>query len=112
MTTATIEGLEVVYETRGSGPPLLMLAPSGEKWTIAGGRSTRSRANSPSSPTTGASPGRPATPRPVPSPQEIMAPGEVLAGDAARPRARAHSRVRPRAPIATTAGDERGKQCK
>jgi hypothetical protein len=41
MTTATIDGLEVVYETRGSGPALLMLAPGGfdatmEKWTTAG----------------------------------------------------------------------------
>ena len=41
MATATIDGLEVVYETRGSGPPLLMLAPGGfdatmEKWTTAG----------------------------------------------------------------------------
>jgi hypothetical protein len=41
MTTATIDGLEVSYEMRGSGPALLMLAPGGfdatmEKWTTAG----------------------------------------------------------------------------
>jgi hypothetical protein len=29
MTTATIDGLEVSYEMRGSGPALLMLAPGG-----------------------------------------------------------------------------------
>ena len=41
MPTATIDGLEVNYVTRGSGPALLMLAPGGfdatlEKWTTAG----------------------------------------------------------------------------
>jgi pimeloyl-ACP methyl ester carboxylesterase len=41
MPTATIDGLEVNYMTRGSGPALLMLAPGGfdatmEKWTTAG----------------------------------------------------------------------------
>ena len=41
MPTATIDGLEVNYLTRGSGPALLMLAPGGfdatlEKWTTAG----------------------------------------------------------------------------
>lgn len=41
MPTATIDGLEVAYVTRGSGPALLMLAPGGfdatmEKWTTAG----------------------------------------------------------------------------
>jgi pimeloyl-ACP methyl ester carboxylesterase len=41
MLTATIDGLEVSYVTRGSGPTLLMLAPGGfdatmEKWTTAG----------------------------------------------------------------------------
>lgn len=41
MPTATIEGLVVNYETRGSGPPLLMLAPGGfdatiERWHTAG----------------------------------------------------------------------------
>src|SRR5947209_19493118 len=41
MPTATIDGLEVAYTTRGSGPALLMLAPGGfdatiEKWTTAG----------------------------------------------------------------------------
>lgn len=41
MPTATIDGLEVSYVTRGGGPPLLMLAPGGfdatmEKWTTAG----------------------------------------------------------------------------
>ncbi len=41
MATATIDGLEVNYVTRGSGPALLMLAPGGfdatmEKWTTAG----------------------------------------------------------------------------
>jgi pimeloyl-ACP methyl ester carboxylesterase len=39
--TAMIDGLEVVYTVRGSGPPLLMLAPGGfdatmEKWSTAG----------------------------------------------------------------------------
>jgi pimeloyl-ACP methyl ester carboxylesterase len=41
MATATIDGLEVNYVMRGSGPALLMLAPGGfdatmEKWTTAG----------------------------------------------------------------------------
>jgi pimeloyl-ACP methyl ester carboxylesterase len=41
MPTATIDGLEVSYVTRGSGPALLMLAPGGfdatmEKWSTAG----------------------------------------------------------------------------
>ena len=41
MPTATIDGLEVSYATRGAGPALLMLAPGGfdatmEKWTTAG----------------------------------------------------------------------------
>ena len=41
MPTATIDGLEVDYITRGSGPALLMLAPGGfdatmEKWRTAG----------------------------------------------------------------------------
>ena len=41
MPTATIDGLEVSYVTRGSGPALLMLAPGGfdatiEKWKTAG----------------------------------------------------------------------------
>jgi pimeloyl-ACP methyl ester carboxylesterase len=41
MPTATIDGLSVNYLTRGSGPPLLMLAPGGfdstlEKWSTAG----------------------------------------------------------------------------
>ncbi len=41
MPTAIIDGLEVNYLTRGSGPPLLMLAPGGfdatmEKWATAG----------------------------------------------------------------------------
>jgi pimeloyl-ACP methyl ester carboxylesterase len=41
MPTATIDGLEVNYLTRGSGPALLMLAPGGfdatlEKWSTAG----------------------------------------------------------------------------
>ena len=41
MATATIDGLEVNYAMRGSGPALLMLAPGGfdatlEKWTTAG----------------------------------------------------------------------------
>ncbi len=41
MPTAKIDGLEVNYLTRGSGPALLMLAPGGfdatlEKWTTAG----------------------------------------------------------------------------
>ena len=41
MPTATIDGLEVNYVMRGSGPALLMLAPGGfdatmEKWTTAG----------------------------------------------------------------------------
>jgi pimeloyl-ACP methyl ester carboxylesterase len=40
MPTATIDGLEVYYETRGSGAPLLMCAPGGfdstvEKWRTA-----------------------------------------------------------------------------
>jgi pimeloyl-ACP methyl ester carboxylesterase len=40
MPTATLDGLEVNYLTRGSGPALLMLAPGGfdatlEKWTTA-----------------------------------------------------------------------------
>lgn len=40
MPTATINGLAVYYETRGSGAPLLMLAPGGfdatvEKWSTA-----------------------------------------------------------------------------
>jgi len=52
MATATIDGLEVSYVVKGSGPALLMLAPGGfdatmEKWTTAGvwracGPSTRS----------------------------------------------------------------------
>jgi pimeloyl-ACP methyl ester carboxylesterase len=41
MPNAIIDGLEVNYLTRGSGPPLLMLAPGGfdatiEKWSTAG----------------------------------------------------------------------------
>jgi pimeloyl-ACP methyl ester carboxylesterase len=41
MPTATIDGLEVSFVTKGSGPALLMLAPGGfdatmEKWTTAG----------------------------------------------------------------------------
>lgn len=41
MPTAIIDGLEVNYQTRGSGPPLLMLAPGGfdatmEKWSTTG----------------------------------------------------------------------------
>lgn len=41
MPTATIDGLEINYTTRGSGPALLMLAPGGfdatlTKWTTAG----------------------------------------------------------------------------
>lgn len=41
MPTTTIDGLEVDYVTKGSGPALLMLAPGGfdatmEKWTTAG----------------------------------------------------------------------------
>ena len=41
MATATIDGLEVSYVVKGSGPALLMLAPGGfdatmEKWTTAG----------------------------------------------------------------------------
>src|SRR2546428_13383447 len=41
MSTAMIDGLEVSYVVRGSGPALLMLAPGGfdatmEKWTTAG----------------------------------------------------------------------------
>ena len=41
MATVTVDGLEVNYMTRGSGPALLMLAPGGfdatmEKWTTAG----------------------------------------------------------------------------
>lgn len=41
MPTTIIDGLEVNYLTRGSGPPLLMLAPGGfdatmEKWATAG----------------------------------------------------------------------------
>ena len=40
MPSATVDGLEVYYETRGSGPPLLMLAPGGfdgtiDKWVAA-----------------------------------------------------------------------------
>ena len=40
MSTATIDGLEVRYETFGSGAPLLMFAPGGfdatiEKWRAA-----------------------------------------------------------------------------
>jgi len=41
MATAVIDGLTVNYMTRGSGPPLLMLAPGGfdarmERWSITG----------------------------------------------------------------------------
>jgi pimeloyl-ACP methyl ester carboxylesterase len=41
MATATIDGLTVNYMTRGSGPPLLMLAPGGfdagmERWSLSG----------------------------------------------------------------------------
>ncbi len=41
MATATIDGLTVNYMTRGSGPPLLMLAPGGfdasmERWNLSG----------------------------------------------------------------------------
>lgn len=41
MATTTIHGLRVNYQVRGSGPPLLMLAPGGfdatiEKWSTAG----------------------------------------------------------------------------
>jgi pimeloyl-ACP methyl ester carboxylesterase len=41
MPTAMIDGIEVSYVTRGTGPALLMLAPGGfdatmEKWTTAG----------------------------------------------------------------------------
>lgn len=41
MATATIDGLQVNYMTRGSGPPLLMLAPGGfdatmERWNLSG----------------------------------------------------------------------------
>ncbi|MPZ76151.1 MAG: alpha/beta fold hydrolase [Deltaproteobacteria bacterium] len=40
MSTATIDGLEIYYQTYGSGPPLLMFAPGGfdatiEKWQTA-----------------------------------------------------------------------------
>lgn len=40
MATATIDGLEVNYMVRGSGPPLLMLAPGGfeatmERWNLS-----------------------------------------------------------------------------
>ncbi len=40
MPAALIDGLEVYYETRGSGQPLLMLAPGGfdstaDKWLTA-----------------------------------------------------------------------------
>ncbi|HWO42752.1 MAG TPA: alpha/beta hydrolase [Candidatus Eisenbacteria bacterium] len=40
MPTTTVAGLEVYYETHGSGPPLLMFAPGGfdatiEKWRVA-----------------------------------------------------------------------------
>ena len=34
MPVAEIDGLEVYYETRGSGAPLLMLAPGGFDSTI------------------------------------------------------------------------------
>jgi pimeloyl-ACP methyl ester carboxylesterase len=41
MPTATINGIDIVYEVHGEGPPLLMLAPGGfdstiEKWSTAG----------------------------------------------------------------------------
>lgn len=41
MPTANINGIKIVYEVHGSGPPLLMLAPGGfdstiEKWSTAG----------------------------------------------------------------------------
>lgn len=41
MTTATIDGLTVNYTVRGSGPPLLMLAPGGfdasmDRWNLSG----------------------------------------------------------------------------
>jgi pimeloyl-ACP methyl ester carboxylesterase len=41
MATATIDGLQISYVTRGKGPALLMLAPGGfdatmEKWTTSG----------------------------------------------------------------------------
>ena len=41
MATAVIDGLTVNYMTRGSGPPLLMLAPGGfdatmERWSLSG----------------------------------------------------------------------------
>src|SRR6476620_10993807 len=41
MPTATIDGLDVNYLTKGSGPPLLMLAPGGfdasmERWNLSG----------------------------------------------------------------------------
>lgn len=40
MATATIDGIEISYETYGSGTPILMLAPGGfdatmEKWRVA-----------------------------------------------------------------------------
>ena len=40
MPTAVIDGIEIYYETYGSGTPLLMLAPGGfdstiEKWRVA-----------------------------------------------------------------------------
>ncbi len=40
MATAVVDGIEIYYETYGSGPPLLMFAPGGfdstiEKWRVA-----------------------------------------------------------------------------
>jgi hypothetical protein len=37
MPTATIEGLEVSYVSRGSGPALLLLAPGGFDATMRSG---------------------------------------------------------------------------
>ena len=41
MPTAKINGIDIVYEIHGSGPPLLMFAPGGfdstiQKWSTAG----------------------------------------------------------------------------
>ena len=43
MPVATIDGLEVYYETHGSGPPLLMFAPGGFDATIDKWLTTRAR---------------------------------------------------------------------
>ena len=67
MPTVNVNGIQTAYEVRGSGPPLLMMAPGGFDSTIENGMSVDTRPSLMDEPSVGLmrEPCLPSSPRPA-----------------------------------------------